>query len=166
MFPLSRLCYKHAWLQDHTVVDPMNHHAQLAYGQTPQFFMGPNGPQPVMRPYPGGPQFVPQNMPMGAPAMMQQTSNGPYGMPQGMGMPFNPQMAGYSPGPNHAYAQHANQSQPHSGYPSPSRAPMMMHQGSQQGQHPQQMMYMNPNQHGQAVYASPQPSQGKIYLSY
>ena len=42
---------------------------------------------------------------------------------------------------------------------------MMMNQGSQQGHHPQNMMYMNPGQHAQAMYASPQPNHGKIARS-
>ncbi|EEQ88081.2 PAB1 binding protein [Blastomyces dermatitidis ER-3] len=144
---------------------PMGHHAQLAYGQpVPQFYTA-QGPQPAhMRHYPGGPQFVnPQNG-MGAPMMVQQPSNGPYaGMPQGMGVPYNPQMPMYSPNAGHAYPQHVPPPpQPHSGYPSPSRgAPMMMHQGSQQGSQqghpPQPIMFMNSSQHGQPVYAPQQP---------
>ncbi|OJD26208.1 hypothetical protein ACJ73_02417 [Blastomyces percursus] len=144
-----------------TYHSPMGHHAQLAYGQpVPQFYTG-QGPQPAhMRHYPGGPQFVnPQNG-MGAPMMVQQPSNGPYaGMPQGMGVPYNPQMPMYSPNAGHAYPQHVPPpAQPHSGYPSPSRgAPMMIHQGSQQGHPPQPIMFMNSSQHGQPVYAPQQP---------
>jgi hypothetical protein len=40
---------------------------------------------------------------------------------------------------------------------------MMMHQGSQQGQPPQPMMFMNPGQHGQPVYATQQPGHSKSY---
>ncbi|EGC41258.1 PAB1 binding protein [Histoplasma capsulatum var. duboisii H88] len=140
---------------------PMGHHAQLAYGQpVPQLYTG-QGPQPAhMRHYPGGPQFVhPQNG-MGPPMMAQQPSNGPYaGMPQGIGVPYNPQMPMYSPNAGHAYPQHVPPPpQPHSGYPSPSRgAPMMMHQGSQQGHPPQPIMFMNSGQHGQPVYGPQQP---------
>ncbi|OJD11732.1 hypothetical protein AJ78_07554 [Emergomyces pasteurianus Ep9510] len=140
---------------------PMGHHAQLAYGQpVPQFYTG-QGPQPAhMRHYPGGPQFVNPQTGMGAPMMVQQPSNGPYaGMPQGMGVPYNPQMPMYSPNAGHAYPQHVPPPpQPHSGYPSPSRgAPMMMHQGSQQGHPPQPIMFMNSGQHGQPIYAPQQP---------
>jgi hypothetical protein len=153
---------------------PMNTHAQLVYGQPPpaQAFMGQGGPQPGhMRPYGGAPAFVgQQNTHMVAPMMVQQQSNGPFiAMPQGMqgmALPPNYQMGMYSPNPGHVYPQQGGPQQPHSGYPSPSRgAPMMMHQGSQQGHYPQQMMHMNPNQHGQGVYASPQPNHGTQYTS-
>ncbi|KKY23898.1 putative pab1 binding protein [Phaeomoniella chlamydospora] len=105
------------------------------YGQpTPQYF--PQGQVPMqMRAYPTTPQFVqPQAVPM-----MAQQSQGPY-----MAVPqqFNQQMPMYSPSPAQVYPAHVGQ--PHSGYPSPSRgAPMMMHQGSQQGHHPQGMMYVS-----------------------
>ena len=75
------------------------------------------------------------------------------GPPHGMGMPFNPQMPIYPPGQPVNYA---GQSQPPSGYPSPGRgAPMMVQQGSHQGQHPP--MYMSPGQYGQPMYAQQQP---------
>ncbi|EER45310.1 hypothetical protein HCDG_00889 [Histoplasma capsulatum H143] len=99
--------------------------------------------------------------------MAQQPSNGPYaGMPQGIGVPYNPQMPMYSPNAGHAYPQHVPPPpQPHSGYPSPSRgAPMMMHQGSQQGHPPQPIMFMNSGQHGQPVYGPQQP--GHIRSGY
>ncbi|PGH12073.1 hypothetical protein AJ79_04472 [Helicocarpus griseus UAMH5409] len=155
MYPSPRLQPSHV-----AYPSPMGHHAQLAFGPTvPQFYPG-QGPQPShMRHYPGGPQFVnPQNG-MAAPMMVQQPSSGPYpGMPQGMGVPYNPQVPMYSPNAGHAYPQHVPPPpQPHSGYPSPSRgAPMMMHQGSQQGHPP--VMFMNSGQHGQPVYAPQQPA--------
>uniref|UniRef100_A0A093VW94 PAB1-binding protein 1 n=1 Tax=Talaromyces marneffei PM1 TaxID=1077442 RepID=A0A093VW94_TALMA len=153
MFPSPRL--------QHAYPSPMGPHAQLAYGQpVPQFYMNQGGQQPGhMRQYPGGPQFInPQNG-MGAPMMVQQPSSGPYmGVPQGMNGHYNPQMQMYSPNPSYAYPQHGGPPpQPHSGYPSPSRgAPMMMHQGSQPGQPPQPVMYMNQGQQG-PVYAPQQP---------
>ncbi|KAK2760843.1 hypothetical protein FQN54_002082 [Arachnomyces sp. PD_36] len=157
VFPSPRLQQSHV-----AYPSPMGHHAQLAYGgqPMPQFFAGQGGPQPNHgRHYPGGPQFVnPQNG-MGAPMMVQNPSSGPYmGVPQGMAAPYNPQMQMYSPNPGHAYPQHTGPPpQPHSGYPSPSRgAPMMMHQGSQQGQPPQPVMFMNPP--GQAGYGQQQPN--------
>ncbi|KAI1922181.1 poly(A)-binding protein binding protein [Ophidiomyces ophidiicola] len=155
-YPSPRLQHSHMPYQS-----PMAPHAQLVIGQgMPQFYVG-QGPQPPhMRHYPGAPQFVnPQNG-MGAPMMVHQPSNGPYmGIPQGMGAPYNPQMQMYSPSPAHAYPQHVQPPpQPHSGYPSPSRgAPMMIHQGSQQGQPPQPVMSMNPGQHGQPFYPPQQP---------
>ncbi|KAK2800097.1 hypothetical protein FQN51_006336 [Onygenales sp. PD_10] len=160
VYPSPRLQQSHVAYHS-----PMGHHAQLAYGPSgPQFYPG-QGPQPShMRQYPGAPQFVnPQNG-MGAPMMVQQPSSGPFvGMPQGMAVPYNAQMSMYSPNAGHAYPQHAPPPpQPHSGYPSPSRgAPMMMHQGSQQGHPPQPVMFMNPGQHGQPVYAPQQPGHSR-----
>lgn len=142
VFPSPRMQQNHM-----AYGSPMGPHAQLAYAPgMPSFYPG-QGPQPGhMRPYPGGPQFVaPPGGPVGAPMMAHQQSNGPYmGMPPGA--PYNPQMPMYSPSPSHVYPHMP--AQPNSGYPSPSRgAPVMMHQGSQQGHHPQPMMYMNPGQH-------------------
>lgn len=160
VFPSPRLQQSHV-----AYPSPMGHHAQLAYGQPmPQFYVGQGGPQPNHgRHYPGGPQFVnPQNG-MGAPMMVQNPSSGPYmGVPQGMPAPYNPQMQMYSPNPGHAYPQHAGPPpQPHSGYPSPSRgAPMMMHQGSQQGQPSQPVMFMNPP--GQGAYGQQQPNHSEL----
>ncbi|PGH12339.1 hypothetical protein AJ80_06749 [Polytolypa hystricis UAMH7299] len=154
-YPSPRLQQSHIAYQS-----PMAHHAQLAFGQPgPQFYVPGQGPQPHMRQYPGGPQFVAPQNGVSAPMMVQQPSSGPYmGMPQGVAAPYNPQMHMYSPSPAHAYPQHGQPPpQTHSGYPSPGRgAPMMMHQGSQQGQAPQPVMYMNPAQHGQPVYPSQQ----------
>lgn len=166
MYPSPRLQHSHV-----AYPSPMAPHAQLAFGQpAPQFYHNQGGPQPGnMRQYPGGPQFMnPQNG-MGAPMMVQQPSSGPYmGVPQGMGAPYNPQMQMYSPSPTHAYPQHTGPPpQPHSGYPSPSRgAPMMMHQGSQPGQPPQPVMYMNPGQHGQPMYTPQQQGHRKWMLSH
>lgn len=144
---------------------PMGHQAQLAMGQQMPQYYSPQGPHPPhMRHYPGGPQFGnPQNG-MGAPMMVQQASSGPYMPgPQGMGAPYNPQMQQmYSPNPGHAYPHVQHPPQPPSGYPSPSRgAPMMAHQGSQQG-HPSPGMYMNPGQHGQPFYGPQQPGHSKF----
>ncbi|KAJ5684701.1 uncharacterized protein N7477_001046 [Penicillium maclennaniae] len=133
VFPSPRMGQSHLGYPS-----PMVPHAQLAFGQ----------------PYQGGPQFMSPQAAMGAPMMMPQASNGSYmGVPQGMS-PYNPQVQMYSPSPAHAYPQHAPPHQPHSGYPSPSRgAPMMMHQNSQSGQPPQQMMFMS----GQPGYGAQQP---------
>jgi hypothetical protein len=161
MYPSPRLQPSHLAYQS-----PIGPHAQLAFGQPVPFYVG-QGPQPShIRHYPGGPQFISPQNGMGAPMMVQQPSGGPYiGIPQGMAAPYNPQMQMYSPGPGHAYPQHVQpQPQPHSGYPSPSqRAPIMMHQGSQQGQPPQSVMFMNPGQHGQPVYAAQQPGHSESY---
>ena len=134
---------------------PLAPHAQLAFGHPmPQFY---GGPQPGhMRPYQAAPQFMNPQAAMGAPMMVQQPSNGPYmGLPQGMS-PYTSQMQMYSPSPGHAYPQNGPP-QPHSGYPSPSRAPMMMHQNSQSGQPAQAMMFMSPGQPTQPGYGAQPP---------
>ncbi|KAL9635968.1 MAG: hypothetical protein Q9164_003131 [Protoblastenia rupestris] len=109
--------------------------------------MPPAGPQPPhFRQYAGVPQYMPgPGQQLAAPMMMQQNSQGPYMTPQGGHVPV------YASGVLPSYVQ----SQPPSGYPSPSRgaAPMMVQQGSYQGQIPQ----MNGGQqYGQPFY-SPQP---------
>ena len=132
---------------------PMNHHAQLAYGQPmPQYVMGPNGPQPAgFRQFSGGPQMMTQGTHL-APVMVQQPSAGGYMTVPQVQMPFNPQMAMY---PGTAPQPYSGTSQPPSGYPSPGRgAPMMMHQGSHQGQ----PVYMTPSQYGQPIYAQQPPT--------
>ncbi|KAI4174549.1 MAG: hypothetical protein LQ348_006362 [Seirophora lacunosa] len=137
---------------------PMPQQAHIAYGQPmpPHYFVGPNGPPQAHfgRQFHHGPQMVPaQGTPLAAPMMVQQSSQGGYIPPPGMTMPYNPQMQMYHAGQPAAYNGH---SQPSTNYPSPSRgAPIMMHQGSHQGQPAQ--VYMNPAQYGQPVYASQQP---------
>ena len=140
---------------------PMSQSAQLAYGQpVPHYVMAPNVPQPGhFRQFPGGPQMIASQGPhLAAPMMVQQPSGGGFmGMPQGVTIPFNPQMAVYPPGTPQPYG---GPSQPPSGYPSPGRgAPMMMHQGSHQGQHPQ--MFMSPGQYNQPLYAQQPPAHSK-----
>lgn len=140
---------------------PMGQHAQLAYGQQmPQYFLGPHGPQPAgLRQYSGGPQMIAAPGPhLAAQMMVQQPSGGGImGMQQPM-VAFNPQFAMYNGVP----PSFAGPPQPPSGYPSPGRgAPMMMHQGSHQGQHSQ--MYMAPNHGGQAMYAQHQPAHSKLF---
>ncbi|KAL8646566.1 MAG: hypothetical protein Q9210_006062 [Variospora velana] len=136
---------------------PMPQQAHLAYGQQmPQYFLGPNGPPPThfSRQFHNGPQMVPaQGAPLAAPMMVQQSSQGGYIPPQGMAIPYSPQIQMYHPGQSAAYN---GPSQHSTNYPSPSRgAPMMMHQGSHQGQPAH--VYMNTAQYGQPVYAPQQP---------
>ncbi|KAK2841637.1 hypothetical protein FQN49_006056, partial [Arthroderma sp. PD_2] len=146
---------------------PRLQHTPMAYqhsvGPHNQMAIGPGVPPYYAQPghvrhYPNAPPF--SNPPNGAPMMAHQASNGPYmGMPpQGM-TPYNPPMQMFSPNPGHVYPQHVQPPmQSHSGYPSPSRgAPMMMHQGSQQGPPPQPMMAMN-GQPGQGYYPPQQPN--------
>ncbi|KAI9796878.1 MAG: hypothetical protein M1833_005927 [Piccolia ochrophora] len=146
---------------------PMGQHAQLVYGQPmPPYNAGPGGPH-LARQYSSGPHFVPQHGgQMGAPMMAHMPSNGPFmGMPQGMPTHFQQPMAMYSPNHVQAYPQHGGPPPPppgSSGYPSPGRgAPMMMHQGSHQGQaqHPVMMYGMSPGQHHQPLYAPQPPNQ-------
>jgi hypothetical protein len=141
----------------------MAHSTSMHYGQpVGQYIPAQGGPSTLhMRQYPATPQFMhPQNPPMGAPMIAHQPPNGPY-----MGLPQQQyqQMPMYSPNHGQAYPQHATP-QPHSGYPSPSRAaPMMMHQGSQQGHHSGQHLYgmpPQPAQMGYGQYGQPQPMRG------
>ncbi|KAL8854678.1 MAG: hypothetical protein Q9221_000460 [Calogaya cf. arnoldii] len=135
---------------------PMHQPAQLAYGQPmPQYFI-PNGHQPVPlgRQFQGGPHVMQaQGSQLGAPMMVQQSSQGGYmGPPHGMPVPFNPQMHMYPPGQPAGFN---GPTQPNN-FPSPGRgAPMMMHQGSHQGQQHSQI-FMSPGHYGQPIYA-PQP---------
>jgi hypothetical protein len=136
--------------QPSAYASPMVNPAQLAYGQQ-QFFNAGGGPMPMqMRPYGGNPNMMPAQGQMAAPMMMPQHSNGPY-----MQIPqqFN-QMQMYSPNPGHAYPQQ-------NGYGSPSRAPMMIPQGSQQGHpHSQPMTYTVSN--GPVPYNQQQQQMGMM----
>ncbi|KAL8675829.1 MAG: hypothetical protein Q9186_007569 [Xanthomendoza sp. 1 TL-2023] len=139
---------------------PMHQSAQLAYSQPAPHFYIPNGPQTAQfgRPFPSGPPMMQaQGAPLGAPMMVHQSSQGGYmGPPHGMAVPFNPQMPMYAPGQPAGY----NGPPPPSNFPSPGRgAPMMMHQGSHQGQPSQ--VFMNPGQYSQPVYAQQPPSNSK-----
>lgn len=141
---------------------PMPQPAQLAYpGPIPQYFLAPNGAQPAHfgRHFPGGHQMMPaQGAPPAAPMMMQQSSQGGYmGPPHAIPFPFNSQVPMYPPGQPAGYNV---PSQPSTNFPSPGRgAPMMTHQGSHQGQHPQG--FMAPGQYAQPIYA-PQQSHSKL----
>ncbi|KAI9892263.1 MAG: hypothetical protein M1814_001722 [Vezdaea aestivalis] len=141
---------------------PMPPNAQLAYQQPMQY--GPSGgiQMTAMRSYSGGPHHMPA--PNGAQMMVHNPSNGPYpNMPQAIGGPFNQQMPMYgSPAQAHVHPYVAgppSMGPGHNGYPSPGRgAPPMMHQGSQQGQPQNMMMYgMNQGPHHQPMYSN-QPS--------
>lgn len=145
--------------QASTYASPMNHPAQLAYQQQQQQqpYFGTPGAQLPMRAYPGTPGMMHSQVgQMTAPMMIQQQSNGPY-----MAVPsqFGHQVPMYSPSPAHVYPQQ-------NGYSSPQRmAPIMMHQGSQQG-HPAApgMMYSMSGQGGPMVY--PQQQAGMTRGNY
>ena len=130
---------------------------QMAYpGQMPYsqpVFMGPNSPQVgPYRGYGAGPHYMaPQQGQMGGPIMMQPQFMPPQGMvaPQMMYHGGQPQFIPPSGPPQQGPG--AN------GYPSPGRptAPVMVHQGSQQGQ---SMYGMSPNvQYNQPVYGQGHP---------
>ncbi|KAL9001119.1 MAG: hypothetical protein Q9169_000302 [Polycauliona sp. 2 TL-2023] len=136
---------------------PMNQPAQLAYGQPMPPYFVPNGHQSaqISRQFQGGPHMMPAQGPqLGAPMMVQQSSQGGYmGPPHGMPVHFNPQMHMYPPGQPAGF----NGPAPPNSFPSPGRgAPMMMHQGSHQGQQHSQA-YVNPGQYGQPIYAQQPP---------
>lgn len=111
---------------------PVAYPAQIPYGQA--MFMGPNAPQMGQyRSFSGNPHYVsPQQGQMGSPMMMQ-----PQFMPGPQGMAAAPQMMYHGGHPQFLPPSGPPQPVPGAnGYPSPGRpaAPVMMHQGSQQGQ--------------------------------
>jgi hypothetical protein len=109
-----------------------------------------------------GPQYVNPPPPgMGGQMMTNQPSNGPY-----MGMPTNPQMPMYSSAPGHGYPQYPGQMPgvPGTngfGSPRPGAAPLMSHQGSQQGHQQQPMMYMQHGGQGPPMFAGIPPGSSK-----
>ncbi|KAL9100539.1 MAG: hypothetical protein Q9163_004096 [Psora crenata] len=107
--------------------------------------VAPGGPQPPQfRHFAGVPQYIPGQQ-LAAPMMVQQNSQGPYMTPQVGQVPV------YASGVIPSYGP----SQPPSGFPSPSRgvAPMMVQQGSYQGQNPQ----LHAGQQYSQPFYSPQP---------
>lgn len=144
----------------------MNSPSHMQYSQPVMpGFMGPGGPQMTPRMGFQNPQYMPQQHgQMGPPMMMtpQGYMPGPSPMMQGapqmqMGYPnTHPNFVPPGPVPPQAM-QGAN------GYPSPGRpaAPMMAHQGSQQGQH---MYGMSPGAmpHFQQPQFPQQPGQSKL----
>ncbi|KAF2622234.1 hypothetical protein BU25DRAFT_452165 [Macroventuria anomochaeta] len=118
--------------------------------QVPQYSMSP-GMQHVALRGPQGGQFVNGPGPqMGGHMMQQNPSNGPF-----MGMPAQPQMQMYAQAPG--YPQHPGYILPGAnGFPSPRPgAPMMSHQGSQQGHQQPPIMYMQPGAQGPQMYQMP-----------
>ncbi len=141
---------------------------QMAYNQPVMPFI-PNGPQ--FRGYSNNPQFMPPQ-----PGMMPMMAPGPYvAMAGGMMAqqmpvyPGGPQFMG-PPGAGGAGAGGVPPPQPiagSNGYPSPGRpvaAPMMGHQGSQQGQ---PMYGMSPSmQYQQPAFGPQHPGQGGKLFFY
>lgn len=166
-FEAHNMQYSHSTSSMHPSPRPM--HPYMHYGTQPQGMpafqqqpqVAPYGMSPVV-PHAGlrqqgGPQFMNPAVPnMGGQMMTNQPSNGPY-----MGMPANPQAQMYSPGPGPAYPHYPNQMggpATANGYPSPRPgAPMMHHQGSQQG-HQQPMVYMP---QGAPMFAQMPPGSSK-----
>ncbi|EOO01885.1 hypothetical protein UCRPA7_2609 [Phaeoacremonium minimum UCRPA7] len=141
----------------------MNSPAQMPYNQpVMQPFLGPGTPQMgQFRNFSQNPQFMPQQPGhMGTPLMVpQQYMAGPNPM-----VTATPQMQMY-PGGHPQFMPPGPAPQPMpgtNGYPSPGRpaAPMMVHQGSQQGQ---PMYGMSPGmQYQQPVFTPQQPGQSKF----
>lgn len=137
----------------------MNPAAPVPYGQNGMPFMAGN-PQQMgnhfNRSFSNNTYMPPQGMHMGTPVMMPPQFVNHQGMPAGQ-MPMYPANPQYMP-PGAV----APQAMPGAnGYPSPGRpaAPMMVHQGSQQGQ---PMYGMSPGMpYSQPVY-SQQPGQSRI----
>ncbi|KAF7562712.1 hypothetical protein G7046_g1407 [Stylonectria norvegica] len=124
----------------------VNSPAPMAFNQP--VFMGPGTPQMAYRSFSNNPQYMnPQQGQMGGPMMMQpQFMPGPQGMVPGPQMMYPGGHPQYIPTSGPQPVPGAN------GYPSPGRpaAPMMVHQGSQQGQ---TMYGMSPSvQYNQPVF--------------
>ena len=118
--------------------------------QVPQYGMSPGMQHAGIRGPQGG-QFVNGPGPqMGGHMMQQNPSNGPF-----MGMPAQPQMQMYAQAPG--YPQHPGYMPPGgNNFPSPRPgAPMMSHQGSQQGHQQPPIMYMQPGAQNPQMYQMP-----------
>ncbi|KAI0843517.1 hypothetical protein F5Y06DRAFT_5872 [Hypoxylon sp. FL0890] len=148
----------------------MNSAAQMPYNQHMMpAFMGPGAPpmNQFNRSFSNNPQYVPQQPGgMGAPMMMQPQ----FMTPQPM-VAAPPQMQPY-PAAGHLQFMPPGATPPQAmpgtnGYPSPGRpaAPMMVHQGSQQGQ---QIYGMSPGMQYQqpATFVPQQQGQSKWYRRY
>lgn len=144
----------------------MNSPSHMPYSQPVMpGFMGPGAPPmtPQMRNFSQNPQYMPQQHgQMGPPMMM---GPGGYMTAPSPLMQGTPQMPMAYPGahPNFVPPGVPPQAmQGANGYPSPGRpaAPVMAHQGSQQGQH---MYGMSPGMpYQQPVFAPQQPGQSKL----
>jgi hypothetical protein len=131
--------------------------------QMQQYGMSPNVQHVTMRTAQPGQFISPPGPAMGGHMMTNQPSNGPY-----MGMPGNPQMQMYSPAPGPAYPQYPGHMPgapgATGGYPNSPRpgAPMMSHQGSQQGHQQPPMMYMQAGAQGPQMFQVP-PGSSKLF---
>jgi hypothetical protein len=124
--------------------------------QMPQYGMSPNVQHVSLRNAQPGQFISPPGPQMGGHMMTNQPSNGPF-----MGMPGNPQMQMYSPAPVPAYPQYPGHMPgapgANGGYPNSPRpgAPMMSHQGSQQGHQQPPMMYIQAGVQGPQMFQAP-----------
>lgn len=123
--------------------------------QMPQYGMSPGVQHVTLRNGQPGQFITPSGPQMGGHMMTNQPSNGPF-----MGMPGNPQMQMYSPAPGPVYPQypgHMPGGPGNGGYPNSPRpgAPMMSHQGSQQGHQQAPMMYMQAGGQGPQMFQMP-----------
>jgi len=138
----------------------MNAPGQMQYPQpVMQPYMNPGAPQMAQfRSFSNNPQFMPQQGHHMAPMMVQPQFMAPNGMvAAGPGL-YPPAPPQFLP-PNVPPQQMAGSS----GFPSPSRpaAPMMVHQGSHQGQ-PAGVYGMSPGMHYQQPAYGAQQGQGKF----
>jgi hypothetical protein len=134
--------------------------------QMPQYGMSPNVQHVGLRNGQPGQFISPPGPGMGGHMMTNQPSNGPY-----MGMPGNPQMQMYSPAPVQAYPQypgHMPGAPANGGYPNSPRpgAPMMSHQGSQQGHQQPPMMYMQAGVQGPQMFQAPPPGSSTFFVRH
>ncbi|KAF2441913.1 hypothetical protein P171DRAFT_366245 [Karstenula rhodostoma CBS 690.94] len=167
-FEAQHMQFSHSTSSVHPSPRPM---PGYMYGSQPQpmqgypqqvpmqpYGMSPNVQHVQLRAGHGGPQFVtPPGPGMGGQMMTNQPSNGPY-----MGMPANPQMQMYPGAPPTGFNQYPGQipaGPVANGYPNSPRvgAPMMAHQGSQQGHNGQQMMYMQHGAQGPPMFTQVPP---------
>ncbi|KAL1612534.1 poly(A)-binding protein binding protein [Paraconiothyrium brasiliense] len=167
-FEAQHMQFSHSTSSVHPSPRPM---PGYMYGSQPQpmpgypqqvpmqpYGMSPNVQHVALRAGHGGPQFVtPPGPGMGAQMMTNQPSNGPY-----MGMPTNPQMQMYPGAPPSGFNQYPGQMPTGpgaNGYPNSPRvgAPMMTHQGSQQGHTGQQMMFMQHGAQGPPMFTQVPP---------
>lgn len=143
-----------------TQPQPMPNYSQQVPVQ--HYGMSPGVQHVGLRGGQAGPQFVsPPGPGMGGQMMTNQPSNGPF-----MGMPANPQMPMYSAAPGHGYPQYPGQMPGvpgANGFPSPrpGGAPLMSHQGSQQGHQQQPLMYMQHGGQGPPMFAGMPPGSSR-----
>lgn len=174
-YEAQHMQYSHSNSSVHPSPRPMPHYMYGAQPQPipgypqpvpmPQYGMSPNVQHVALRSAQAGQFINPPGPTMGGHMMTNQPSNGPY-----MAMPGNPQIQMYSSAPpGAAYPQYPGQMPGgpvgNGGFPNSPRpgAPMMSHQGSQQGHQQQPIMYMQAGPQGSQMYQMP-PGSSKLLL--